>query len=91
MSLFNLLLSQLYCVLQEPISDRAVRRSDLSRIEKLATSCMVVYLTLEKRMHNLMWGWRWQGCDIELQLGRFANGLFYDIDREVCLLHYIVH
>ena len=88
MGLFYLLLSQLHCVLQDPVSDSAVRRSDLSRIENLATSCMVVYMTLEKRMHNLMWGWHSQGCDIDLQLGRFANGLFSDIQHEVWPLHY---
>ena len=34
---------------------------------------MVVYLTFEKRMHDLMRGWRLQGREIDQQLGRFAE------------------
>ena len=55
------------------------------QIEDLAISSMVVYLTFEKRMHDLMRGWRLQGREIDQQLGRFADGLFQDIQREVRL------
>ena len=84
MCIFHLLLIRLQHVLRDPISHRAIRPTALAEFEDLATSGMVVYLTFEKRMHDLMRGWRSQGHDIDLQLGRFADGLFQDIQREVC-------
>ncbi|KAI0773682.1 hypothetical protein C8Q74DRAFT_1368256 [Fomes fomentarius] len=57
-------------------------RGEFYSIEQVATSCMVVYLAFEARMHTLMRGWRSQGHDIELQLGRYADGLFQNFHRE---------
>ena len=73
-----LLVTKLHGVIRHQTHDSRVHN-----IEELATSCMVVYLAFEARMHTLMRGWRSQGRDIELQLGRYADGLFYDFHREV--------
>ncbi len=62
---------------------RHINRDELYSIEQVATSCMVVYLAFEARMNTLMRGWRSQGRDIELQLGRYADGLFQNFHREV--------
>ena len=83
MCVFYVFVMHLHHLLQARLRHQVTRIHD---IEDLATSCMVVYLAFETRMHELMRGWRSQGRDIELQLGRYADGLFKNIHREVCLL-----
>ncbi|KAI0687365.1 hypothetical protein C8Q76DRAFT_635502, partial [Earliella scabrosa] len=79
MSVFYVFVMHLHHLLQARLRHQVTRIHD---IEDLATSCMVVYLAFETRMHELMRGWRSQGRDIELQLGRYADGLFKNIHRE---------
>ena len=85
MGLSYLLLSRFYELVQKSFLHGSACRVHPFQIEDLAISSMVVYLTFEKRMHDLMRGWRLQGREIDQQLGRFADGLFQDIQREVCL------
>ena len=85
MGLSHLLLERFYELLQRSFYHGPTCIIHPNEIEDLAISSMVAYLTFEKRMHDLMRGWRLQGRDIDQQLGRFADGLFQDIQREVCL------
>ncbi|TBU61210.1 hypothetical protein BD310DRAFT_920986 [Dichomitus squalens] len=55
---------------------------NIHNVEDVAESCMVSYLAFEDRIHELMRGWRSQGRDVNLQLARYADGLFRNIERE---------
>ena len=44
---------------------------------------MIAFLAFESRMHELLRGWRSQGRDVELQLARYADGLFSNMERQV--------
>ncbi|KAH9921548.1 uncharacterized protein BXZ73DRAFT_104430 [Epithele typhae] len=82
MSLFHLLVKNLHSTLQGLLQHQNLRSDELATIEHQAISCMVVYLAFEKRIHDLMRNWRLQGRDIDLQLGRFADGVFQDVQRK---------
>ena len=65
------------------MTEHLQQMSGTLNIEDVAESCMVSYLAFEDRIHELMRGWRSQGRDVDLQLARYADGLFRNIEREV--------
>ncbi|KAI0637621.1 hypothetical protein C8Q77DRAFT_1214685 [Trametes polyzona] len=66
--------------LQETTSTFAIARhiqdSELIAVEELATSCIAVFVAFEDRMRDLVRGWRFEGKDIDMQVDRYADGLF---------------
>ncbi len=64
-------------------SGRRERLSDLRKIEDAAQSCLVAFFAFQARMQELMRGWRSQGRNIDLQIDRYADGLFRNVRHEV--------
>ncbi|RPD62225.1 hypothetical protein L226DRAFT_568968 [Lentinus tigrinus ALCF2SS1-7] len=56
--------------------------SDLRQIEDIAQSCLVAFFAFQARMQELMRGWRSQGRNIDLQIDRYADGLFRNVRHE---------
>ncbi|RDX49937.1 hypothetical protein OH76DRAFT_1482742 [Lentinus brumalis] len=63
-------------------SSRRERLSDLRKIEDAAQSCLVAFFAFQARMQELMRGWRSQGRNIDLQIDRYADGLFRNVRHE---------
>ena len=83
MALLYRLIRRFQDVVDKVVSSNRVEDQHLIAIEELATSCIVVFVAFEDRMRDLVRCWRFEGKDIEMQIDRFADGLFRRCYREV--------
>ncbi|KAI0329932.1 hypothetical protein GY45DRAFT_1371175 [Cubamyces sp. BRFM 1775] len=83
MALLYELVKRLCDTIDKVVASNEVADEHLIVVEELATSCIVVFVAFEDRMRDLVRCWRFEGKDIEMQIDRFADGLFRRCYREV--------
>ena len=87
MCLFYVLARRLHDAIESSLhchrSGRHSHISELRQIEDTAQSCLVAFFAFQARMQELMRGWRSQGRNIDLQIDRYADGLFRNVRHEV--------
>ncbi|KAI0714009.1 hypothetical protein C8T65DRAFT_828950 [Cerioporus squamosus] len=85
MCLFYVLAQRIHDAIKsflQPSSGSRDQLGELRKIEDTAQSCLVTFFAFQARMQELMRGWRSQGRNIDLQIDRYADGLFRNVRHE---------
>ncbi|KAI0751652.1 hypothetical protein C8Q80DRAFT_590719 [Daedaleopsis nitida] len=82
MALIYVLTTHLRDTVDHALGSGSLSYRDFMHVEDLAGSCLMAFLAFQRRMQELVRGWRAQGHDVGLQIDRYADGLFRNTLRQ---------